>query len=479
MTSLLRLPAVALVVLIGGAATTALAQPPVPLVPGLDPETLRLPGEQAAPPPGGRPPVVVPPGMPDVPGFPGLPDPGQLPPTAAPAGSVEDQLQRARDELDQLMREDVDGLVSIDLPEGWPDLSGELGLPAIRAIVQPADRPVRVRLAPLSVTTIQLASSEQVVDCVIGDAVFFEVQCGDNLVYIKGAATDRRTRLTVSTLTDRLYAFDLFAHQELPPDHILRVAWPESEVEGDPFAEVLGRGPAAAGASSLPPIGQRESSFTPGAVPIVFESAGRVAALEAEIAAAERELAALSEQSAEELVRMQILRDERLAEYLERYPRRVEPRYRLSPEIQLAPIFISQIWTDGRFTYLRSHSQESPVLFEITGVNADEELLVNYQLSPEGLFVVDHVVAAGYAQLHGSRGEWYEWDVPPLSVINQSSGLELPDIAPDWRRTLSQRSWFVRHKKLTWFMAVAGSAYVGLGYVNAPDGGAFCWKMFC
>ena len=146
---------------------------------------------------------------------------------------------------------------------------------------------------------------------------------------------------------------------------------------------------------------------------------------------------------------MRLLREERLAEYLETYPSQIEPRYRLTPEIQAPPILINQIWTDGRFTFLRSHAEESPALYEITGMELDEPTLVNYTLSPEGLYVIDHVVAAGYAQLHGSLGEWHTWDVPPLRVINQTSPFDLPDLGPDWRRSKSQRSWFVRHNRLT------------------------------
>ena len=444
------------------ASVPVAAQPPVPPVPGIDLSALPGPAGEAGQPPRG---------LPAIPGDPQAPPPPPSP--GAPA--LQEDIQQMRDELDRMMREDAEAANRIEFPEGWPDLTPDYSRAPIRSVVQPIDRALRIFLAPLSVTTVQLAPDEVIIDCVIGDGVFFEVQCGDNLVYIKARVDRRRTRLTVSTLSDRLYAYDLFAVEEFPPDHILRVHWDVEFAGGDPFAS----GPSEPAGPPLPRLGEREPSFGASPLRIEFESAASVAAVRAEIEAAERELLAISEQAAEEVVRMQILRDERLSDFLGVYPRRIEPRYRLTPEIQSAPIHVSQIWTDGRFTYVRSHGEELPALYEITGVEGDEELLINYQVSPEGLYVINHVVDAGYAQLHGSRGEWHVWEVPPLSVINESVDLGFPDLPPDWRRTRSRRSWFVRHDKLTKFIAIAGGAYVGIGFINGRDSGGFCWKLFC
>ena len=364
------------------------------------------------------------------------------------------------------------------MPDGWPDWGRwPQGLPFGESF-SPSTAPVQVFLQPLSVTTLQLAPDEVVVDCVVGDTVYFEVQCADNLVYLKGHRTARRTRLTVSTVYDRLYAFDLFALNELRPDHILRVSWPGDQ--DDPNAPGTGRAAAEAEAGVFlrPRVGERESAFAPDPVQLGFASIDEVAVLEAEIEAAERELSRLAEDSAQEMLQLQVLGQQRLSEYLYEYPTRVEPRYRLTPELQDRPFFVSQIWTDGRFTYLRSHSEESPVLYEITGVDADEDLLINFQLSPDGLYVVDHVMGAGYARLHGSRADWFVWDVPPLRVINETQGGRLPTLGPDWIRTRSQRSWVVRHPRLTTFLAIAGGVYAVFGVANRGDG-RFCWTFVC
>ena len=371
--------------------------------------------------------------------------------------------------------------LQIDLPPGWPDIGGRGSPPPVRAVEQPVDGPIRVVVSPLFVTALQLAPDEQIIDCVIGDAVFFEVQCADNVAYIKGRADARRTRLTISTRFDRLYSFEVFCLEGLSPDQVLRVSWTpaalldfgsEAVTAPEPEPDLEPQLPP------LPPIGEPEPTFTAAAVPITFEPASTIGVIQAQIHSAEEELARLAEEAAQESIRMGLLRDDRLADFLDAYPRRVEPRYRLTEEIRAPPLMVSQIWTDGRFTYLRSHSEESPAIYEITGQAADEELFVNYTLSPGGLYVVDHVMDAGYAQLHGSRGEWHVWDVPPLSVVNQVPQLDLPQLAPDWRRTKSQRSWFVRHKKLTTFIAVTAGIYASVGFLNSGENSKFCFKAF-
>ena len=433
----------------------------VPLPPGIEGIVGLVP-----PPPEGMDGVGVPSGALPVEGLGGQ--------SSGDLTQLDAEMQRLQDEIDQIEAAQESGEVVFDGPEGWPDILSGPGVDPVRDVFQPPAGPVTVRLQPLTVTVLQFPPDERIVDCVIGDAVFFEVQCGDNLAYLKGLRSERRTIFLVATLSDRIYRFDLFTHNDLAPDQVLRVYFGDPVQDDSQPAAPAAAGPAAPGFPPRPRVGEREEAFP---VAFAFEPAAGLERLRAEIDSAERELAELAERSAEEIMRMDILRGERLSDYLETYPARIEPRFRLSPRIQAPPLFVSQIWTDGRFTYLRSHAEESPALYEITGVDADEELLVNYTLAPDGLFVVSHVLDAGYAQLHGSRGEWHVWDVPPLSVVN-AAGDTLPGLAPEWRRTRSQRSWFVRHNRLTAFMVVAAGAYMTLGVVNR-GASAFCAKVIC
>ena len=180
-----------------------------------------------------------------------------------------------------------------------------------------------------------------------------------------------------------------------------------------------------------------------------------------------QDMGAIEADAARQLARVEELADRRLGEFLDTYPRRVLPRYRLSPEIQLPPLFVHQLWTDGRFTYLRSTAQESPAIYTLSGVDGEEPVLVNVDLTPDGLYVIDHVVGAGFAQLHGARGEWHLWDLPPMSVLPEllEAGLPREGRPPEWIRTRSQRNWVQRHPKL--FGTLVGGGIAGFFTVRA------------
>ena len=199
--------------------------------------------------------------------------------------------------------------------------------------------------------------------------------------------------------------------------------------------------------------------FDPDGLVLDFAPAGAVAGYEARIRAAERDVRRIEEEAAREEIRIRELGSARFAEYLRAYPRRVQMRYRLSQEARAAPLLLIQVWTDGQFTYLRSRSEESPALYSLTGNEGEEPVFVNYTLSPNGLYVVDHVLGAGFAQLHGARGEWHLWDVPPLSLLSE---VPLPrgGDGPRWVETRSSRPFVRRRGKLLAWLGVAGAGAV-------------------
>ena len=59
--------------------------------------------------------------------------------------------------------------------------------------------------------------------------------------------------------------------------------------------------------------------------------------------------------------------------------------------------------TTGQFTYLRSHAQESPALYELRD---GEPALVAYDLTEEGLYIVRHVLGDGWLQIGDKRASW-------------------------------------------------------------------------
>ena len=125
------------------------------------------------------------------------------------------------------------------------------------------------------------------------------------------------------------------------------------------------------------------------------------------------------------------------------------------------------MFTDGQFTYLRSTAQESPALYTLTGSDGSEPRLVNVKLTPDGLYFIDHVVGAGYAQLYGARGEWHVWDMPPMTILPEVVRAGLPEggLPPRWIRAGNARSWAARHPKLLgWLIGggIAGSVTLAL-----------------
>ena len=326
----------------------------------------------------------------------------------------------------------------VALAPGWPDLRGVAALSPIRNVVHPRHQSVPVLTATLRHTTIQLAADESIVDFVVGDSVYFDVRGTDNVAFVKAMDEGRRTRVSLVTASNRTYSFDVFSTGAYRPDEVLVVHWWEpAEEEG------------VAGGAVVP-------GFDPDGLVLDFAPAEMVADYEARIRAAESDALRIAEDAAREAVRVRDLGSRRVAEYLRSYPRRVQMRYRLSDAIRGPPLLVSQIWTDGRFTYLRSRSEESPALYSLTGAEGEEPVFVNYTLSPNGLYVVDHVLGAGYAQMQGARGEWHLWDVPPLSLLPE---VPLPrgGDGPRWVETRSSRRFVRRRGRLLAWLGVAGA----------------------
>ena len=92
-----------------------------------------------------------------------------------------------------------------------------------------------------------------------------------------------------------------------------------------------------------------------------------------------------------------------IEEFRAGYPERLAFEYRLDGDAADRPFLVEAMWHDGRFTYLRSHAQESPALYELRdGAPA----LVAYDLSEDGLYIARHVLADGWLQIGDKRAAW-------------------------------------------------------------------------
>ena len=92
-----------------------------------------------------------------------------------------------------------------------------------------------------------------------------------------------------------------------------------------------------------------------------------------------------------------------IEEFRARYPERLAFEYRLDGDAADRPFLVEAMWHDGQFTYLRSHAQESPALYELRD---GEPALVAYDLTEEGLYIARHVLGDGWLQIGDKRAAW-------------------------------------------------------------------------
>ena len=85
------------------------------------------------------------------------------------------------------------------------------------------------------------------------------------------------------------------------------------------------------------------------------------------------------------------------------YPTRLAFAYRLDRDAADRPFRVEAMWHDGQFTYIRSHAQESPALYELRD---GKPSLVAYDLTPEGLYIARHVLGDGWLQIGDERLRW-------------------------------------------------------------------------
>ncbi len=89
--------------------------------------------------------------------------------------------------------------------------------------------------------------------------------------------------------------------------------------------------------------------------------------------------------------------NEAIAAYQEQYPTQLQFAY--GPLKYEAPFYVTAIWHDGRFTYIKADGREAPVLYE---VKDGQPSLVNFQVRG-GTYVVPKVLERGYLALGKSR----------------------------------------------------------------------------
>jgi len=213
-------------------------------------------------------------------------------------------------------------------------------------------------------TMIILPDGEEILDFVCGDKDFWVVSGAQNLAYIKPAKAGAATNLNLVTAAGRIYSFLL---TEGPADADLKIY----VTPDDAFAS-SGVTPKLFTAAQVEAL-RRDADDARKEV----DTAKAAAAHSSELTAAAKDAAAKAA-------------DDRISTFRSTYPSQLQFPYRFKPNEK--PFFISAIFNDGQFTYLRGGATELPSLYEIRDGSPS---LVNFQVE-QGVYIVPKVLERGY-----------------------------------------------------------------------------------
>ena len=282
------------------------------------------------------------------------------------------------------------------LGDGAPGLGGagvDDGRTPIRTVQASETQPVRIWTRVRTVTAIVLPDGESVVETASGDAENWDVNPAGAVLYVKPLLVGLVSNLTVRSVTGRVFTFTVVEDGNAVTDYVVRVEAREEESAPEPedAARAL--------------------------VPTAFRAAGLARGHEARMAAFEADRQAVIASSARDVAEVWERAEARREAYRRDFALRVRLPYRLTLEAFDVPFQVRDMWTDGRFTYLRSEGQELPALFSYRG---GERELVEVDVEPEGLLVADQVLRHGILSLGGreayfglaSEGGWMPQERP-------------------------------------------------------------------
>jgi type IV secretion system protein VirB9 len=224
--------------------------------------------------------------------------------------------------------------------------------------VSVTDRAVVAVQTKLRFTTlIILPERERILDFVCGDKDFWSISGVENLAYVKPAKAGASTNLNLVTASGRVYSFLL------------------TEGAAEPDLKLYIQSETAAGQPTEP-----RRFFTSTEVEDAKQEAER----------ARRDADAARQASA-------TAADAAIAQFRTAYPLQLRFPYRFRAHEK--PFFVSAIYHDGTFTYIRADAAELPSLYEL---REDAPNLVSFQVE-RGVYVVPKVVERGYLAIGKQR----------------------------------------------------------------------------
>ena len=246
-----------------------------------------------------------------------------------------------------------------------------LRIEAIPGVDQLVDIQTQVR----HTTVIVLPENETILDFVVGDSEYWHLTGAANVAFLKPIATGVETNVALICESGRIYSF--LASEGGAPHLVVRIEPPPD----DEAAALIAAEP-----------------HTPAFVARSEITAYQALAQQAQETARNAQLAAdtLADEARAEA-------EAAVEEFRADYPTRLHFVYTLSDRAQEPPFNVEAMWHDGQFTYLRSHAQESPALYE--AVDGDPSL-VAYDLTEDGLFIVRRILDSGWLQIGERRAIW-------------------------------------------------------------------------
>jgi type IV secretion system protein VirB9 len=207
-------------------------------------------------------------------------------------------------------------------------------------------------------TLIVLPDSEEILDFTTGDKEFWVINGARNLCYIHPAQVGIRSNLNLITASGHVYSFLLTEISDQPN------AEPDLKLFVEP----------------------KEGS----SVAVDSGLHGYVSAGEA--LAYKKELETLRSQAAEQIHASQSQSAEQFNHFRSTYATKLQFDYRLDPKASREPFFVSAIYHDDVFTYIKCSAPEKPALYEIKDGKPN---LISFQFD-NGVYIAHKIIDAGY-----------------------------------------------------------------------------------
>jgi len=212
-------------------------------------------------------------------------------------------------------------------------------------------------------TLIVLPEDEEILDFTTGDREFWIINGSHNLCYVHPAQAGIRSNLNLITANGHVYSFlltEISSEAAVEPDLKLFVEPKE-------------------GSASVSPL------------------RGYVRAADA--AAYKKELETVHSQASEQLLAAQARAAEEINQFRSTYATKLHFDYKLDPKLAREPFFVSAIYHDDRFTYVRCAAREKPALYEWKDGKPN---VVPFEVE-NGVYIVPKIVDAGYLAVGKKR----------------------------------------------------------------------------